>query len=351
MAAYPLLDQQACALSFLSYLGESITGFGLGEDLRIAKQVSDLINTNIPNVDCLMLYNQVDWEVVWGPAFQLDFPNERQQSMLYVAKQISQPDQYMVVIRGTNFYSWENWIKDDSEVGTTVPWTTPGNNNYGNISESSSKDLETLTSVYPLDGIPGTKNNLNTFLQSISSSSVNILFTGHSLGGCMAPTLAQYFSDRTGSNGTWDPNNNSIISVTSFAGQTPGDADFAAYLNSQIPSTRFNRYNNLNDVVPLAWNATSMATIPTLYANSGIGIQDMNSCEMDFFNHYLKAVAPIDYTQIGKSVSFKFDLSTSAPPNGAGGTSFLDQVAYQHHYSYPNQLSVPEVIQILSNNP
>ena len=68
-----------------------------------AKEILKLIHGTIPKINVLTnSRHQPDWMIVWGPAvytFPLTF---LQDNMMFVAQQVSQPNNYVVAIRGTN---------------------------------------------------------------------------------------------------------------------------------------------------------------------------------------------------------------------------------------------------------
>ena len=356
-----LHDQQALAFSFLAYLGEK-SPF-LDSRYEIAWNVYELIKNNIQNVPQLAILGtanvpEADWKIVWGPSFQ--FFGWDQQNMMYVVQQISHPSNYMVVIRGTNKYSVPNWIVNDLEVKNKVDWLGPyqqQSSNYGMISEGTNKAIVALLAAAPplpenshQTRLPGTGLTIEQFLKTISSQGdINITFCGHSLAGCLSPVMALYFAQSQGSNGSWDSGKNASIQVTSFAGPTPGDANFASYLANVIPTTTFTRYHDTNDIVPLAWNLTTFQQISTLYPDNGQNaVKPPNGAEMDLIFKLLQDILNKEYTQIGSSAPFTFPINTSQ--GGANGNTYLDQVGYQHHYSYPNHLNVPSVLIILADN-
>lgn len=348
--AYTLQDQQSCALAFLTYLGELTWS---GSESATAQNVYNLINTNIPNVPVLTDNGSADWEIVWGPAFQ--FHNETQENMLMVVQQVSDPANFQVVMRGTNMGALLNWFKNDSLVGKLIPWAGPSSNPttpYGSISEAANNTYNAYQSLQPLSTsnptLPGANTHLTDFLATITGSSVNITFTGHSLAGCMAPVMALYFAQTQGANGTWDPNSNANINVISFAGQTAGDSDFATYLNSVIPTSTFNRWNDTYDIVPLAFAQNTFGSLAVLYPDP---VEKMTILEHGAYWVVWLIVEDMSYTQVGTSKPFTFPINTGTTSIGTTvGTSYSEQVAYHHHFAYPTQLAVTEVLSILADN-
>ncbi|MBL9131504.1 MAG: hypothetical protein JNG86_09915, partial [Verrucomicrobiaceae bacterium] len=66
-------------------------------------------------------------EVVWGPVEHVPKGARESASLIYIVKGniVSQSNsEYTVVIRGTNFKSWDSWIGEDFAIGTTVKFNS-----------------------------------------------------------------------------------------------------------------------------------------------------------------------------------------------------------------------------------
>jgi hypothetical protein len=187
------------------------------------------------------------WQVVWGPAVNVDRSN-----LAYVARN-SVTGQLAVSIRGSDFSFWLNWIQDLAAI-TLVPY------NQFVASASSTSQIARGTAIGLRNVLrmrDGTES-LESFL-TVAPEGTPVLITGHSLGGCLASALAPCVVDWTGSAFG--------ISVYTIAAPSPGNAEFADYYNALFTdqsgrSTAFRFFNNL-DVVPNAW--ASLATVETYY--------------------------------------------------------------------------------------
>lgn len=95
---------------------------------------------------------------------------------------------------------------------------------------------------------------LNQYLKTVDKG-YKVVFTGHSLGGALSPTLAlglvqSGIADQQASN-VW---------VYPSAGATPGDANFSNLFKEKFPPGQKNDYTarnvdffNTKDIVPMAW--------------------------------------------------------------------------------------------------
>jgi hypothetical protein len=153
---------------------------------------------------------------------------------------------YALVLRGTVGGSPID-TSEDMEVGLMLPFAAggmPGNGNLGNISQGA---MEAFTDIL-----------MGTDLLSVLADPVPpvLYVVGHSLGGAMVTTVSLYLAaanvlplDR-------------ILPYT-FAAPTAGDANFAAWFDTQFPSAQcvINKW----DLVPNAW-----ATLADLPAHPGV---------------------------------------------------------------------------------
>lgn len=97
---------------------------------------------------------------------------------------------------------------------------------------------------------------------------VDIVVTGHSKGGALAPTLALWLAETQGpgaaSHDRWDERNLASVHSWSFAGPTAGNAAFAERSNTALAG-RCHRIANPLDVVPHAWASSDLGKISALY--------------------------------------------------------------------------------------
>jgi hypothetical protein len=93
--------------------------------------------------------------------------------------------------------------------------------------------------------------------------------------------------------------------------------------------TSMRRIHDTNDVVPLAWNRTTMGWISSLYRHQGMELDFWMRVALDATIEFTKDKG---YTQINQSFPFIFAVDRSH------GDTFASQMSYQHTHSYPMHL-------------
>jgi len=93
------------------------------------------------------------------------------------------------------------------------------------------------------------------------SAALEIIVTGHSKGGALAPVLALWLVE---TRSLWDPAQRARIGCYAFAGPTPGNGAFGQRVGAKLDGPN-RRVVNTNDVVTHAWDKDGIASIPDLY--------------------------------------------------------------------------------------
>ncbi len=254
-----------------------------------------IISYTVPIMDSTLLYatdntggqdlKLSDWKRVWGPAVTIRRSdmikgNPYVASASYTIFQQQGTDNYVVGIEATNEYSYYDWRTLDFNVATTNKWTEicpDAGETSGVLSHGTYLGLNTLIN---LNSVLDEQKSGVAFLDNIiadaknNNKQVNIVVTGHSLGGALSPVFALYMQDHVE---TANATANANVYCMSTAGATPGDDAFAAYYNSKLLKNSVRVWNFL-DVVPRGWDRDLMTAIKDgqggggLYSASGSSV-------------------------------------------------------------------------------
>lgn len=223
-----------------------------------------------------------DWTPVWGPVTVSENPNAKSVVADNTMILLYSPSQNLFVlgIAGTNIDSTYDWMSEDFSVNTRVLWT-----------DVMGSEFKMPGNAYPKAAIGGganngltillgmTDSNGKTMIQALSAYLANLsqpaqlAVAGHSLGGALAPVMGLYLHDSQQFSGNWNSSGKiSTIAIHATAGPTPGEQNFAKYIpyviahpvSGQATLTYESLYNTL-DVVPQAWQASTLGSLPTLY--------------------------------------------------------------------------------------
>jgi hypothetical protein len=206
--------------------------------------------------------------IVWGAVSNDPFKYNIAQ--VIVVQEDGNPE-YTVSVRGTNFPSIPSWLLEDFITGHKVPWDNlnsrlvKGSAGCGSVSLATATAMRIHLNLKDENNV-GLFDYLDGILQANPSATIN--FTGHSLGGCVAPTLALKYFEHWQSDLQPKFGGTPQFSVYAFAGPTPGDQDFAAYMTNTFSAKPFVCHELVRstlDVVPHAWNAQDMNDIYGIY--------------------------------------------------------------------------------------
>jgi hypothetical protein len=200
---------------------------------------------------------QLGLDVVWGPVELVSWLDVSY-SLAYVCMR-EDPNEYTLVIRGTNMDSWDSWEKEDFAIGTLRLFNelAPHAPASALISHGTYRGIKDLLKLND----PNTGAGIADFLSKANPTYLYI--TGHSLGGTLTPPMFAYLNDVLYGGGYVHN-----MAMWTFAGLTPGDAGFNTYFNS-LSNPEFQwRLNNTLDIAPFCW--WSLEDIQNIYQPYGL---------------------------------------------------------------------------------
>ena len=205
--------------------------------------------------------------------------------------------------------------------------------------------------------LPGT--GLLELLGSLAAThgdELELVVTGHSKGGALAPALALFLSDTQRNDEIpvrryyqWNPEHRAKISCYAFAGPTPGNTAFASYFNQQL-GRHFYRYANKLDIVTLAWRSEELRKISQVY-----GEFVSSPPGLDFlFREMSEEVENLDYCHPGEDLPSEGSMGSRTEkhvvefsgPLQTDISSYLGQELHQHIAAYIAFMGLDKVMSL-----
>jgi len=195
---------------------------------------------------------------------------------------------YTVAIAGTKPTSAFDATVEDGEVLTLTGWQ------YGAPAKTNPATAKgTAVGVSIVLGLTDAKyGTLQEFFNTLTGTGITITFTGHSLGGGLAPAVALALF---GSSTTLSPelynnvaNSQWVAQVYATAGPDVGNVDYTNYFHASFQPTGsgsnpgWQQYNckvwNSLDVVPQSWSTTYLDQINHIYESNNLPTPAYVSC-------------------------------------------------------------------------
>jgi len=355
-------SQLALTMAFAADTSGGLTGQDTAQIQSVTKK----------RADCLLeMQAHWNWKVVWGPVVTVkqNPVNPPPTSCQYYAVPAAARGQYIpaatmfvaqkgtqyyVGIAGTNQKSAFAWCDEDfNETLTAWPFGSPPSN--AKIAQGTLDGLNLLLGMQDSTQPAGQRSLFEFLRKAASNGAIQVSVAGHSLGGAQAPVLGLWMKEVQSQ---WDIANFSKVSIYSFAGATPGNAGFANYLNSKFSGSSLAVINNTYDIVPHAWNSTTMNQVPDLYQAAQI----QPSGDIDKLFESLLPKAGPEYTRLGQGTQQQCITGTlleESDLNKEGpcvvfSTMNQDQIDAlapfgmeaidQHTCAYANQLQMPRLL-------
>jgi hypothetical protein len=316
------LERQTVELSFIALAGCWYT-----DPAKVSETVTSLLGEMLPQQ-----------EIVWGPAVHQPRPelpgsdSKLTDALVFICRDFDTGD-YSVVLRGTNTVSATEWLFQDFMVRNQVPWLkvqagpAPPD---ALVSEGTATAVALRRDLRPETGEKGEGTSLEDELVGLIERSQGrcvMRFTGHSLGGLLAPVMALWLVDHLDQIHRDDLTAKLDLEVYSYAAPTAGNRAFSAYLESRIHAIR--RYASPLDIAPMAWDESNMAGMPSTY-EPGIRMQGLTRSLYDLCRNLARGKG---YAQPGPCISVPSRVVLTR------GGLFLLEAAYQHAAPYLGMLS------------
>jgi len=258
-------SQQVYCLSSAS----NAVGSKKGTQADLQQAMDDALSSKLPQITG-------DWQVSWGPRVYKPDPEEcgPVENVWFAA--VSEAQKLVVVaVSGTAPPSIKDWL-DDLDVESVVDfgdwvknWSTSSSPAEGvpaptvdaapNTIKNSYIAHGTSTGVYNI--LSNTDPKTNTYIWQYLlglSPDYTVIFTGHSMGGAMSPTLGLGLT-------TANMIGTKKVYIMPSAGPSPGNTNFVSACRALFPSIPrgpgvpdYGQLNtdfyNTNDIVPQAWS-------------------------------------------------------------------------------------------------
>lgn len=209
--------------------------------------------------------------LVWGPVIGR-YGTDPNVALMYISKN-ENSSIYTVVVRGTNPFSLISWWFEDLIVWEKVPWPAESSPSAlaGDAKISNATAISLNIHLNLTDKTQGS-NFIDFLMAELRKTNLIINFTGHSLGGLMAPILALKFYEKLDEALLGKVN---AINTYAFAGPTAGDRHFIEYIESVFQKNVFKDhifYRNDRDVAVQVWNTADMKQVFNFYDDDEIPI-------------------------------------------------------------------------------
>jgi pimeloyl-ACP methyl ester carboxylesterase len=302
------------------------------------------------------------WELVWGPSVY-QVPNKpgpeekhKADNTMYVVMNddLSGYPQYIIAIAGS--MSLYDYLVEDFKVKNTYDWPYYNENPPGLkpwISEGTHIGLEILTEN---EQMKSNGQSIYDFLKDLMQAhrkKVEIVVTGHSLGGALSAALALYLADRKDE---WDPERYAVLSAYPTAGPPIGNYDFVTYFESRIGCSTTRIWNRI-DLVPHLWNMLDEALC--LYfpeVPPGPWVQMLMGVLRALPGNNIYAQIKPHTPGLPGHVVDVFNLGLERPDPKTveekviNFFNFFAQAEYQHVLSYPSLLGLYDFVDMLKKN-
>jgi lipase (class 3) len=286
------------------------------------------------------------WTVVWGPHYHME--GGVAANTMFVVQKLDDGGQpvYVVVVAGTNAASTYDLFTEDLDI-TPVPWSYATSTTNPQVTKGDNDGLSKLLAMPDFLDLQDLGLSLGDFLSKKISNpkETTLWFTGHSLGGALAPMLMLALMDPNSTLRQKYPNIGlsqwQQVNLLATAGPSIGNKAFVDYFKSVFNNPDSNATTvfiwNGNDVVPHAWNYATMQALTSPSNIYGVTFPK-NSCVAPLIaNQQGKTPQPPqDYVLFADS-TFTHPLQDYAKNENVSWSEdakFMAQLGFQHLNAY-----------------
>ncbi|MEM7583130.1 MAG: hypothetical protein AAF560_07105 [Acidobacteriota bacterium] len=383
--------QQTFCLSLASNLASNQKVTVTGSDARAAAAKAEaLISSKLTVLlnDLLAVLNPLSgtqWAIDWGPGVYVVPPataaTDDQYELTATNVEIvfkdgsGQTDSYVVSIAGTNGASDFDVLVENLATTRVMSWR------YGQPGEASVKVSSGTTASLEIliDQINVNGQSLASYFAAKTEKNATVTFTGHSLGGALAPALALAMCNQD------SPIDSSLPAKVRDLGWTArhyptaapdiGNQAYAAFLSETFPpakvdepitnfSSTLQQWNqklwNPLDVVPQVWSEQFIAVISTIYG-SDLATPDYVNC---IVTRALSAIRDLNggsnpFWPLDPDRNGQFQRMPYIAPSGCddctgdehslpdGLCDFVSEMLAQHGSAYISYFGIPQAIATL----
>jgi hypothetical protein len=323
-------EQVQLCLALAAYAG--MTGKAAYEDSALHDSIAACL-TRMPAA--------ADQRIVWGPVSFRIYWQPSSPALAMFVTQAEAGDELCVVLRGGGPFSLLDGNLEGLACLEQEPWSWAlgAGSLAPAICSGVARQLAVVRELTSEEQLPGAGRSLAEFLATRVAAldgtrKLPIYVTGHGVGGTLASVVALWLLDTQGSLSArdlaWDPQHRAKLHCTAFAGPTPGNSDFATYIDDRL-GAHLDLVHNSLDHAPALWDTQTMEGLADLYrphVEDPIVVRAL----LDAFGEALER-SGVEYEQPPARV-LEGQLNTRLPP------TYVAQAEYQHLHAYPELLGV-----------
>lgn len=330
--AFRNLHTTAFVLSMLSNAGSGQTN---ASPAVLIENMTNAINAQLGSDFFKLFFG--NWSIALGPYIFQHSPTADMVDNALVVFHNAAENIYVVAVSATNSISAYDWVVEDFAVCFTSDWPNSDAPAGTKISLGTTIGVNNLLGM-PYASVGQSGIGLADFLAQNANPNATLIFTGHSLGGALSPTLAALLYGNPAKRQAWK---NVLVFPT--AGATPGNQQFAEFFTAQFPPVTdgdavYDTWNkvlrNTLDIVPHAWLVSDLDQLPTLYSTETLEL----TVELALLVDGITQVIPDFYTDLAP----QYFPGTQPTQTISTLLEYLGEAGQQHVDAYLALFGLPD---------